>query len=246
MAEQRKLAGKVAIVTGAAAGMGAVHAREMVDAGAKVAIADINIEAGRQLERELAPNACFIRLDVTDADSWAEAITATEQRFGPVSVLVNNAGVVDFVSIHELDEKRYRRVIDVNQIGPFLGMKAVLPSMQRAGGGSIVNISSTAGLAPIPGMWAYVSSKYALRGMSKVASLDLAEYGIRVNSVHPGPIATDMTPKAPSRQAIKRLGRPEEVSALVIFLASDDASYCTGSEFVVDGGYTNVVGELLL
>ena len=241
-----RLQGKVALVTGGAQGMGVAHVRQLVSNGAKVVFGDILEQQGRQLEDELQGAARFIRQDVTSEADWARAVAEAESSYGPISILVNNAGVLDFGPLDEMSEARFRRVIDVNQVGVFLGMKAVVESMKKAGGGSIINISSTGGIAPILGMVAYVASKFAVRGMTKVASMDLAEYNIRVNSVHPGPIATAMTPGAPSKQAIKRSGTPDEVANMVVFLASDESSYCTGSEYVVDGGYLNVVGELLV
>ena len=225
-------------------GMGAAHARLFVAEGARVVIGDINEAAGRAVAAEHPDAMHFVRLDVTKAADWEAAVVATEAVFGPVSVLVNNAGVVEAIPLENMSEADYRRVIDINQIGPFLGMKAAIPSLKRAGGGSIVNISSMAGLVPLPNMVSYVSSKFALRGMSRAASLDLAPYNIRVNSVHPGGVRTQMAAGAPEpqAQAIKRNADPEEVSQVVLFLASDDASYCTGAEFVVDGGFQNVVG----
>jgi len=225
-------------------GMGAAHARLFVQHGAKVVIGDINESAGRAVAAEFPDSIVFVRLDVTSQASWEATVEAAEAAFGPVTVLVNNAGIVEAIPLESMSEVDYRRVIDVNQIGPFLGMRAVIPSMKKAGHGSIVNISSTAGLAPLPNMVSSVSSKFAVRGMSRAASLDLAQYAIRVNSVHPGGVRTQMAAGAPEPQlqAIKRNADPEEVSHMVVFLASDESSYCTGAEFVVDGGFQNVVG----
>jgi 3alpha(or 20beta)-hydroxysteroid dehydrogenase len=243
-----RVAGKVAIVTGGAMGMGAAHARLLAAEGARVVVADVADEAGRAVAAEHPETMLFARLDVTDADNWAQVVALAETTFGPVDVLVNNAGIIGMARIDEMVEADYRRVIDVNQIGPFLGIKAVVPSMRKAGGGSIVNIASAAGLAPLPHMASYVSSKYAVCGLSRTASIDLGPDNIRVNAVCPGGIATPMTAGArePTRQAIPRNGRPEEVSAMVLFLASDEASYCTGAEYIVDGGFLNVVGEVVI
>jgi 3alpha(or 20beta)-hydroxysteroid dehydrogenase len=239
-----RLTGKVALISGGAMGMGAAHARLFAANGAQVVIGDINEAAGRAVAEEYPDSMLFVRLDVTRQDSWEEAVAATEAAFGLVTVLVNNAGVVEAIPLEAMSEGDYRRVVDINQIGPFLGMKAVISSMKRAGGGSIINISSMAGLVPLPNMVSYVSSKFAVRGMSRAASLDLAHYNIRVNSVHPGGVRTQMAAGAPEpqAQAIKRNADPEEVSQMVLFLASDDSSYCTGAEYVVDGGFQNVVG----
>ncbi|MTW87925.1 glucose 1-dehydrogenase [Virgibacillus dakarensis] len=240
-----RLHGKVAIITGGARGMGATHARLFAKEGAKVVIADILEQEGQALADELGENATFIKLDVTKAANWDDVVTATEKAFGPVHVLVNNAGISMNKSIEEIAEEEYRRIIDINQVSVFLGMKAVIPSMKKNNGASIVNISSMNGL--VGGAIGYTDSKFALRGMTKAAALGLAHYGIRVNSVHPGVIETPMIAQEDSKDAIKefakhiptgRVAKPEEVSNLVLYLASDESSYSTGSEFVVDGGLT--------
>ena len=239
-----RVEGKVALVSGGASGMGAAHVRRLVEEGAKVVIGDIQEEPGRALADELGAAAIFVKLDVSRAEDWANAVEQAEQAFGPVTVLVNNAGILIFASIEDLTEADYRRVVDVNQVGTLLGMKAVIEPMKRSGGGSIVNISSTAGLYPFPDGTAYASSKFAVTGMTRVAAMDLGPHNIRVNSVHPGVIRTAMTKDfpEPTTQPIGRAGRPEEVTAMVLFLASDEASFCTGSQYVVDGGYTTLVG----
>lgn len=191
---------------------------------------------------ELGQNARFVRHDVTDADGWQRAVAAAENAFGPVSVLVNNAGILRQQTMEETDEADFWQVLQVNQVGTFLGMRAVLPSMRRAGGGSIVNISSIAGMAGFPGFFGYVATKWAIRGMTKAAALELARDEIRVNSVHPGVIETEMTRDIDKdamvgTQPIARIGEPSEIANLVLFLASDESSYTTGSEFVADGGY---------
>ncbi|MGY0694115.1 glucose 1-dehydrogenase [Virgibacillus sp. FSP13] len=240
-----RLNGKVAIITGGARGMGASHARLFVREGAKVMIADILKEEGQALAAELGENAKFIKLDVTKEANWEEVVTATEKEFGPVNVLVNNAGISMNKSIEEISVEEYRKIIDINQVSVFLGMKAVITSMKKTDGGSIVNISSMNGL--VGGAVGYTDSKFAVRGMTKAAALGLAHYGIRANSVHPGVIETPMIAQADSKDVINefakhipigRVAKPEEVSNLVLYLASDESSYSTGSEFVVDGGLT--------
>ena len=243
----RGLDRKVALVTGAARGMGAAHARRLVAEGARVVLADILDDAGKALADELGERVRYAHLDVTSPDEWREAVAFTEREFGRLDVLVNNAGILAFGALHEMPLDQYQRVIDVNQIGVFLGMQAAVPALERAGGGSIVNISSVEGLGGGPFLSAYTASKFAVRGMSKAAAMELGPKNIRVNSVHPGAILTDMvrdvgggSPDAikwtAKQVALKRMGEPEEVAALVAFLASDDSSYCTGGEFVVDGG----------
>jgi 3alpha(or 20beta)-hydroxysteroid dehydrogenase len=238
-----RLRGKVAIVTGAARGLGAAYARALIEAGAAVAVTDVLRAEGAALAAELGERSVFLEHDVTQAHAWQAVVRATEERFGPVNVLVNNAGIVHQEPLETLPEASYRKVIDVNQVGVFLGMQAVLPSMSRAGKGSIINISSVGGLTCFPGIIGYVASKWAVRGMTKAAAVELGPRGIRVNSVHPGFIDTVMNPipadsPAVLSQPIARKGAPEELGGLIVFLASDESSYCTGSEFVADGGYT--------
>jgi len=237
-----RLAGKVAIVTGGARGMGAAHVRRMSAEGAKVVFTDILEEDGVKLQKELGDNVLFAKHDVTSASDWDTVVRKAEEAFGPVNVLVNNAGIdLPEGSLQDATEAMYRKVIDVNQVSVFLGMKYAVPSMRKAGGGSIVNISSLAGLVGGFQKVAYTASKFAVRGMTKAAALELGAYGIRVNSVHPGFIATPMTeglinPQLENSFPLKRAGKSEEVSELVLFLASDESSYSTGSEFVIDGG----------
>ncbi|HTV94966.1 MAG TPA: glucose 1-dehydrogenase [Steroidobacteraceae bacterium] len=238
-----RLRGKVAIVTGGARGLGAAYARGLVEAGARVTATDVLEEEGRALAGELGENAMFLRHDVTRLAAWTEVVRATEERFGPVGVLVNNAGIIHQEPLETVSEANYRRVIDVNQVGVLLGMQAVLGSMLRAGKGSIINISSVAGLTCFPGIIGYVASKWAVRGMSKAAAVELGPRGIRVNSVHPGFIDTPMNPipadsPAILSQPLPRKAMPQELAGLIVFLASDESSYCTGSEFIADGGYT--------
>ncbi|AQQ52281.1 glucose 1-dehydrogenase [Planococcus lenghuensis] len=240
-----RLAGKVAIITGAAQGMGASHVRKFIEEGAKVVLTDLNEEKGHALAEELGADALFIKQDVANAEDWAAVIAEAETAFGPVDVLVNNAGITMAKSILETTEEEYRRIVNINQVSVFLGMKTVIPSMQKAGGGSIVNISSMNGL--VAGAIGYTDTKFAVRGMTKAAAMECAHYGIRVNSVHPGVIATPMVIQEDTKAAVeefskhiplKRVAQPEEVSNMVLFLASDEASYSTGAEFVIDGGMT--------
>ncbi len=240
-----RLQDKVIIITGAAQGMGATHARLCIEAGAKVVLTDINAEKGQALATELGSNALFIKHDVTSEAGWKQVVEQTEAQFGPVNVLVNNAGITMAKSILDVSLEDYRRIIDINQVSVFLGMKAVIPSMKTSQSGSIINISSINGL--VGGAIGYTDSKFAVRGMTKAAALACAPFGIRVNSVHPGVIATPMIMQGDTKDVVeafaktipvKRLAQPEEVSSMVLYLASDDSSYSTGSEFIVDGGLT--------
>lgn len=235
---------KTVIVSGGARGMGAAFARRLIAEGAAVVVADVLIDEGKAVAAELGDDAVFLPLDVTDESSWETVVAETERIFGPVSGLVNNAGIVHVDPIEQLAEADYRRVIDVNQVGVFLGMKTVVPSMRRAGGGSIVNISSIGGIIAFSNILGYVASKWAVRGMTKAAAQEFGADGIRVNSVHPGVVATEMTADSDRShsmvhdQPLPRAAAPGELAGLVLFLISDEASFCTGSEFVADGGYT--------
>ncbi|SDN72745.1 3alpha(or 20beta)-hydroxysteroid dehydrogenase [Psychrobacillus sp. OK028] len=241
-----KLQNKVAIITGAAQGMGAMHARKFVQEGAKVTISDVNLEAAQALADEIGEGAIALKLDVTKADNWAEVVAKTEEAFGaPVNVLVNNAGVGIFKPLEELTEADFRLTFEVDELGVFLGMKTVVPSMKKAGVGSIVNISSVDGLVSAPTAIAYSASKHAVTGMTKGAAAELGQFNIRVNSVHPGIIKTPMAAQPDVEEYLKQLEQDiplrrraevEEVSNLVVYLASEDSSYSTGSQFVVDGG----------
>jgi 3alpha(or 20beta)-hydroxysteroid dehydrogenase len=239
-----RLDGKVAIVTGAARGQGEAEARLFVAEGARVIVADVLADEGAAVASSLGDAAVFAPLDVTDEDQWQATVNLAEARFGPVDVLVNNAGVLMFQSIDKTDPADFERIMRVNVQGVFLGIRAVTPSMVRAGGGSIVNISSTAGLTGLPFLGAYVASKWAVRGLTKTAAIDLGGKGIRVNSVHPGGIDTPMlagtSPDAPfyQRLPVPRMGRADEAARAVLFLASDESSYTTGAELTVDGGAT--------
>ncbi|MDB1948872.1 glucose 1-dehydrogenase [Clostridium tertium] len=240
-----RLKNKVAIITGGARGMGASHVRLFASEGAKVVFTDLNEEQGRILEKEIGGNVKFIKQDVTDAASWEKVVEDTEKIFGQVNILVNNAGISINKPLLEITEDEYRKVVDINQVSVFLGTKAVAASMKKSGNGSIVNISSMNGL--VGGAIGYTDTKFAVRGMTKAAAIQLSPLGIRVNSVHPGVIETPMVTEGDSYEVIKklskqipirRMAKSEEVSNLVLYLASDESSYSTGSEFVIDGGLT--------
>jgi 3alpha(or 20beta)-hydroxysteroid dehydrogenase len=236
--------GKVVLISGSARGQGAAEARLLVAEGAKVVLGDVLEAEGEALARELGPAAVFLRQDVTRPEDWARCVAAAEALGGGLHGLVNNAGIYVPKPLMETDAELFERHMRVNQLGCFLGMKAVVPAMERAGGGSIVNISSTAGLRGSPGAIAYSSTKWALRGMTKAAAIDLAPRGIRVNSVHPGPIDTDMVKVWSNEQRATRIGQipmgrmgtAEEVARTVLFLLSDDSAYMTGAELAIDDG----------
>jgi 3alpha(or 20beta)-hydroxysteroid dehydrogenase len=243
-----RVAGKVALITGAAQGMGAAHARALAREGAAVAIADIAAEPGEQLANELLSaggKASYHDHDVTDAGAWTELVAAVEQRHGPIGVLVNNAGVqVRSVGI-EADDKEWEKVTAVNQRGVFLGMRAVIPSMVRNGGGSIVNVASVAAIVGMTGSIPYQASKAAVLGLTRGAAVSYGRDNIRVNAICPGLVVTGMTQSA-SVEAVEGLkakiplgrdGRPEEISAAVVFLASDESSYITAIALPIDGGF---------
>ncbi len=235
------LDGVVAIVTGAARGMGESHVRGLAAAGARVVATDVLDDLGTVLAEELGDSVMYRHLDVTDDVAWSEVVTSTEAAWGPIGMLVNNAGIVMFGSIEDLTREQFQRTIDINLTGVFLGMHSVVPSMKRAGGGSIVNISSTAGLQGYPNLGAYVASKWGVRGLTKTAALELGAFGIRVNSIHPGPIRTPMIgglrDDLGTRQPIARVGEPSEVTAMLLFIVQE-ATYSTGHEFIIDGGAT--------
>lgn len=242
-----RLSGKIAIITGAARGMGESHACTFVREGARVVMTDMRADAGRALQAELGEAALFIEHDATDLAQWQDVVAKSEAAFGPVDVLVNNAGVLGpLARTADLTEADYRAVCAVNQDAVFFGMRTVLPSMLKAGHGSIVNISSIAGIAANYGFpsLAYVASKFAVRGMTKATAIEYGPHNIRVNSVHPGFIQTPMMVEATNEEGgdalslipLGRIADPQEVSNLVLFLASDESSYITGSEHLVDAG----------
>ncbi len=233
--------GKVALISGAARGQGAAEARLFAAEGASVVLADVRDDIGKAVATDIGGTAQYQHLDVSDPEAWSATVRSVDEEFGRLDVLVNNAGIFRVASIEEMALEEYLEVIRVNQIGVWLGMKSVLDLMRRSGGGAIINISSVGGLFGFTGMSAYGASKFAVRGMTKVAALEFAPYGIRVNSVHPGMIDTPMIAdlrreSGESTYRNTRPGQPEEVADLVAYLASSESSFCNGAEFVIDGG----------
>jgi 3alpha(or 20beta)-hydroxysteroid dehydrogenase len=248
-----RLDGKVALITGAARGIGAATARVIAAEGGRVGIADVLDDDAAIVAKELGDDAALaIHLDVTDEDGWRAAVEETEEKFGRLDALVNNAGILRFGAIEDTSLDDYLAVIRVNQVGTFLGIRAALPALRRAGGGSIVNVSSVDGMRGSVNQVAYNSSKFAVRGITKSAAVELGKDAIRVNSVQPGGIDTPMVRgEAPEgfdldrlfrRIPLARAGQPEEIARVIAFLVSDDSAFCTGAEFVVDGGATTFVG----
>jgi len=242
-----RLADKTAIITGAARGMGAATARLFAAEGARVVISDVLDAEGEALARELGETACFRHHDVADEASWQRVLEDTVARFGGVDILVNNAGVLLMRGLMDITKQEFERVLGINLVGTFLGIKAVAPQIIERGGGAIVNISSIDGMKGSNATAAYSASKWGVRGLTKVAAMELGHRGVRVNSIHPGGISTPMTMRpGPEAQAatqkfyqsvpLGRIGQPEEVARVTLFLASDDASYVCGAEIVVDGG----------
>ena len=241
-----RLSGKVAIVTGGARGMGAATSRLFVEEGAKVVIADVLEADGAKLAQELGAAALFQKLDVTDEANWSAVVAKAIAHFGKVDVLINNAGILLFKTLLETTKEDYLRVLQVNLMGMFLGLKAVAPHMIERGSGSIVNVSSTDGMKGANGLGAYCSSKWGVRGLTRVAAMEFGHKGVRVNSIHPGGIDTVMgNPYQESREEVnkrygwvplQRVGEPPEAARCSLFLASDEASYVCGAELAVDGG----------
>ncbi len=245
-----KLDGQVALISGGARGQGEAQARLFAREGAAVAIGDVLEEDGNRIAESIndtGGQAMFQKLDVTEASGWQSMIDDTLAQFGRLDIVINNAGIARVKLIEDSSLEEYLEVIHVNQLGVWLGMKAAIPALKDAGGGCIINTSSTAGLEGYSGLGAYVSSKFAVRGMTKVAALELAPHNIRVNSVHPGPIDTPMIrdPQIATREPgdvsfnslIPRAGHVDEVAKMMLFIAAD-ATYSTGAEFVIDGGVT--------
>jgi 3alpha(or 20beta)-hydroxysteroid dehydrogenase len=244
------LDGKVALVTGGARGIGAATARILAAEGARVVIADRRADEGTaeaDLLNQARPNsALFVPLDVTDETAWQEAIGATEQAFGPIGVLVNNAGIIRVAPLSQMSVENFRKVVDTNLVGTFLGLKHGAESLKRAGGGSIVNFSSVQGMEGREGFTAYSASKFGIRGLTKSAAIELGPFGIRVNAVVPGPTKTKMIERPGwvdedydrmyGKYPLARMAGADEIARMVLFLASDQSSFCTGGDFVVDGG----------
>jgi 3alpha(or 20beta)-hydroxysteroid dehydrogenase len=243
-----RLDGKVALITGGARGMGKSHVRHFVAEGARVVFGDVLDDKGAYMAAGLGEQSCrYLHHDVTSEDDWAAAVALATEAFGRLDVLVNNAGILKFAPIADMPLADFRQVLEVNAVGCWLGMQAVIEPMKRAGGGSIVNISSIEGFTGAAGLSAYSASKFAVRGMTKAAAQELAAFGIRVNSVHPGGVLTRMVVESEDARAesaeafmkampLHRFAEPVEISRLVAYLASDESSYSTGSEFVADGG----------
>lgn len=242
-----RLDGKVAVITGAARGQGEAEARLFAAEGARVVVADVLDAEAAAVAADIGGAARAVTLDVTDEDAWRRVVAQTHGAWGPITTLVNNAGILDFNAVDRYDAARFRQVIDVNVVGAFLGIKSVARSMTEAGHGSIINISSNGGMEGLPFLSAYSASKWALRGLSRSSAIELGRRGIRVNTVHPGGIDTPMTrfgdDDATASSAfyqnlpIKRQGTVDDVAPVVLFLASDEAGYITGAEYVVDGGH---------
>ena len=245
------LDGKVALITGAARGVGEATARRFAAEGARVILGDVLDEPGQAAAATIGDAARFVHLDVTSEESWRDAVDGIRDDEGHLQVLVNNAGILRVGSLVDTSTDTFLEVMRVNQLGPFLGMRTAAPLLIESSPAAIVNVSSTQGLEGYPGLVAYVASKFAVRGMTKTVALELAEHGVRVNSVHPTGITTPMLAAAAalrsaddgSRPAgggvpLGRMCRPEEVASLICFLASDESSMSTGAEFLIDGGAT--------
>jgi 3alpha(or 20beta)-hydroxysteroid dehydrogenase len=243
-----RLEGKVALITGSARGQGEAEARRFVAEGAKVAITDLRDVLGEQLAAELGPDTFYQQLDVTREDDWDAAVAATVERFGKLDILVNNAGIGAFGTLEGLDLKTHHEMTDINLHGVYLGMRAAKAALVATGNGAIVNISSIDGIVGVLGMTSYAGTKFAVTGMTRSAAIELGPLGVRVNSIHPGVINSPMVQEAPPEtkarldrlmdmQPIRRMGEPDEIASLALFLASDEASYITGAQFVIDGGH---------
>ncbi|QUT07851.1 glucose 1-dehydrogenase [Sphingobium phenoxybenzoativorans] len=234
-----RVQGKTAIVTGGASGIGEGIVRALVAEGANVVFGDIDADKGRALAESLGAKAVFQRHDATSEQSWRDMLAAAEKAFGTVNVLVNNVGGLEAAPLETWDGAKFQRALDLNLFSAFFGVTAVTPIMKKAGGGSIINIASMAAMRGYPAIIGYVSAKWAVRGMTKAAAVELGAYGIRVNAVHPGQTQTPATEKAPFKTehvALKRLGQPDDIAQIVLFLASDDARWVTGADYMADGG----------
>ncbi|MBE1534847.1 glucose 1-dehydrogenase [Actinomadura algeriensis] len=250
-----RLDGKVALITGGARGMGKAHVRRFVAEGAKVVFGDVLEEEGAKLAADVGDDARFVRMDVTAPDDWENAVRTAVDAFGSLDVLVNNAGIMRHKRIEDMSVDEFKQVLEVNLVGQWLGVKSVTRAMRDAGGGSIINVSSTEGFIGASGLAAYSASKFGIRGLTKAAARELGPDGIRVNSIHPGGVLTQLSLQedvvaatADSADAfmkalpLGRMGNTKEVSGLVVYLASDDSSYCSGSEVLVDGGMLTGAG----
>jgi NAD(P)-dependent dehydrogenase (short-subunit alcohol dehydrogenase family) len=241
-----RLVGKVALITGGASGIGAAHARLFVDEGAKVVVADVQEDLGRQVVQRLGEDGYFVRLDVANENEWQNAVRETVERFGKLTTLVNNAGIYRPTGVESETQETWDKVVSVCQTGVWLGMKAAIPEIRKAGGGAIVNISSVYGIIGSPNMFSYHAAKGAVRLMTKAAALEYAKQNIRINSVHPGIINTpivgslteDTVGSIQAFTPLGRMGRPEEIAWGSVFLCSDEASFVTGTELIIDGGWT--------
>lgn len=244
---EEQLQGKVALISGGARGMGASHAREIVARGGKVVIGDVLDADGERLAEELGASATYVHLDVTDSAQWDTAVETATTMYGKLDVLVNNAGVLTQGKIGEYGEDEWNRIIGINLTGQFLGITAARQALVDAAPASIINVSSTNGFQGSAAMHGYTASKFGVRGLTKSVALELGGQGVRANSVHPGPIATPMTEGLDASDlasSLHRFGEPREVSNLVCYLASDESSFSTGAEFVVDGGQLAGYGEI--
>ena len=234
-----RLSGKVALISGGSRGLGESHARAMIAQGARVVVADILDDDGQALVAELGEASRYFHLDVTSRSEWAKAVAFTLQEFGTLNVLINNAGIAHFSPIGEYKPEQWDTMIAINLTGVFNGVDASLQALKAGAPSSIINVSSIAGLRGYSGLVGYNAAKFGVTGFTKSVALDVAQFGIRCNSIHPGVIDTPMTSNVGTRRkhvAMERTGRPEELSSLVVYLASDEASFCTGSEFICDGG----------
>ena len=238
------LDGRVAIISGAARGQGAAEARLLAGNGARVVLTDVLSELGQEVAAEIGDSACFVEHDVSSPEGWDEVVSTAVNRFGSVDILVNNAAISRALKLEDTDPEVYEELFRVNQMGVYLGMRAVIAPMKAAGGGSIINISSVAGLQGTSTLFAYTANKWAVRGMTKSAALELARYRIRVNCIFPGVIDTPILGTNPDSMndalvksiPMRRMGRPEEIAEAVLFLSSPRSSFATGADFAIDGG----------